>query len=154
MTYWNAQIFYMWKRRKDIHGCSVLIEFKTKRRWRKWYVFLAKWHLYPNLSSCSIVLLLTDLTDLFTTASRSYWSAFTSLSQMMALEFLMSSAKHLIVESLMQWEMSLIKIKIRNRIGPSTVPWGTPLIMRAARDKCPLDCKLWHCEIFMVFWDN
>ena len=88
--------------------------------------------MYSNLSLCSAMLFLSDH---WMTFSRSRWSSLTSFSDLTAIEILVSSAKHLTMECIMQFSMSLMNI--RKRMGPRTVPWGTPLMMVARRDKWP-----------------
>ena len=88
--------------------------------------------MYSNLSLCSAMLFLSDH---WMTFSRSRWSSLTSFSDLTAIEILVSSAKHLTMECIMQFSMSLMNI--RKRMGPRTVPWGTPLMMAARRDKWP-----------------
>ena len=62
-----------------------------------------------------------------------------------AMEIRVSSAKHLAIECMMQFSMSLINM--RNKIGPNTVPWGTPLRISEMREWQPsttTDC--WRLE--------
>ena len=53
----------------------------------------------------------------------------------MAFIILVSSAKQRMTLVVTQKVMSLIKI--RNRMGPRTVPCGTPLTIKAATLSCP-----------------
>ena len=90
------------------------------------------WHMYSNLSLWSAMLFLSHH---LMTLYKSGWRRLTSFSHLIAMDMLVSSAKHLMMECTMHWSMSLIKI--RNKIGPSTVPWGTPLRMRARIESLP-----------------
>ena len=53
----------------------------------------------------------------------------------MAFRILVSSAKWLIMDELIHWLRSLIYI--RKRMGPRTVPWGTPLRTLAGYEWVP-----------------
>ena len=103
--------------------------------------FAALWCMNWNLSSCRDILFNVDQ---LITLSRSLWSNAISSSTRIALEIRVSSAKHRSVESLTHCVISLMNSK--NKMGPSTVPCGTPLIMVALSDLLPLTttcCVRW-----------
>ena len=59
----------------------------------------------------------------------------------MALRIRVSSAKWLMSEWFMQVCRSLMYM--RNKIGPRTVPWGTPLFTFAGYECAPLITTVW-----------
>ena len=63
----------------------------------------------------------------------------------MALDTLVTSAKHLVVESLIQLAMSLMNMI--NKMGPNIVRCGTTLIIRAAKDRWPLITTCCECLV-------
>ena len=69
------------------------------------------------------------------TESRSDCKVVTSASLHIAFNKRVSSAKHLMVECLMQMCMSFMNM--RKSIGPNTVPWGTPLMISAMIETYP-----------------
>ena len=70
------------------------------------------------------------------TESRSDCKVVTSASLHIAFSKRVTSAKHLMVECLMQRYMSFMNM--RKSIGPKTVPWGTPLMISAMIKTYPL----------------
>ena len=121
-------------------GCWVLVDLVDKWKFTKsvclWgymthvlKLVLVELHIFPWRRDHSV------------TVSRSAWKIAISASQDIALEILVSSAKHLIVECVIQPVISLMKM--RNKTGPRTVPWGTPLIIIAARESCPPKTTCW-----------
>ena len=91
------------------------------------------WNCSQTNGSSRVMLLLSNHRITF---SRSFCKRETSFSQQIGLYTRVSSAKLLIIDLAMQRSISLINM--RKRMGPNTVPWGTPLIIRARNDKWPL----------------
>ena len=114
---------------------------------------LDRWTRRSNLSSWSFMLF--DLDQLIMLL-RSSWSRETSCCEAMCFETRVSSAKKLTLECCTQpWRSLMNKMK---RIGPNTVPWGTPLMMLARTDRWP--SRTTHCflsvrneQIHVISWE-
>ena len=87
------------------------------------------WHSSSNFSSWSIILFCSDQYVAFV---RSSCNKSTSWEVDMDFRILVSSAKLLATEWTMQ-EFRSFKYRIKST-GPSTVPWGTPLITGEGSD--------------------
>ena len=72
--------------------------------------------------------------------SRSLWRAFLPLNRLTLLANLVSSANLLRVHSI---PSSRSSIKILNKMGSSTNPWGTPLVTGNQLDLTPFTSTLW-----------
>ena len=99
---------------------------------------LLLWIMSSNLSSWSFMLLCLDHSI---TLSRSCCSNWTSCSHDICFDILVSSAKKLTLECMTHpWRSFMNKMK---RIGPSTVPWGTPLNIQEMTECWPLRTTDW-----------
>ena len=110
----------------SIYGPFSVVYWKNSHvkgsSWRN-LDFPVVWHRYSNLSLCSVMLFSRDQR---TASLRSDCNRVTSLVFWISFSNRVSSAKLLMTECLITFVRSL-RYRI-NRTGPSTVPWGTPLL--------------------------